>query len=139
MQAPVVVQRAVREVGPDRSDRRAKAGTDTVAGGEIGANARVPGVARVDEGSHAPGLADPARVLDAADEEASSADDGARLRHADALERIAAHRLVAAGAEEEGARNPGARLRAHGTRLPAEQQVVVPRQHQEERGARYQP
>src|SRR6478609_9072226 len=107
MQAPIVVERAIGQIGADRSDRRAEAGAHAIAGGEIGAHARIPGVARVDEGGDSPGLADPACVFDAADEEAAPADDGARVRHANAFERVAAHGLVAAGAEEEGAWDPG--------------------------------
>src|SRR2546430_13180706 len=119
MQAPVASQRAVGEVGTDRPDRRAKARAQTVAGGDIGAQTGVPGVARVDEPGDAPVVAEPVRVFDAADEQAPSADHGAGLLDADALESIAAHRLVAAGAEQEGAGNPFARLRAHGARLAA--------------------
>src|SRR5919197_1383773 len=120
VQPPVAVPRAVGEVCADRADRRAKARADAVAGGDVGAHARIPGVAGVDERGDAPVIANPARVLDAADDKAPAADDGARLLDTDALEGVAAHGLVAAGAEKEGARDAFARRRAHRPRLPSQ-------------------
>src|SRR3954468_11218423 len=135
VQAPGALARAIGKVGTDRSDRRAKANAAAVAGGDIGANSRVPDVAGVEEGRNAPVLAEPVGELDAADDQPPAADHGAGLLDADALERIAAHRLVAAGAEEEGARDALARRRAHGAGLPAKEQVVGPAERQEDRCA----
>src|SRR5437868_8341086 len=119
MQPPVAVQRAIGEIGADRPNRRAKARAQPIAGRKVGAHARIPRIAGIEEGGHAPVVADPARVFDAADGEAPAADDGAVVLHADALEGVAAHRLVAARAKEEGARNALTRAGAHAADLAA--------------------
>src|SRR5581483_8885381 len=129
------VARAVCEVGADRSDRRAKAHAAAVAGGDIGTDTGVPGVARVEETGKAPVLAEPVGELDAADDQPPAADHGAGFLDADALEGVAAHRLVAARAEEERARDAGARRRAHRAGLPAKQEIVAAAQRQEDRRA----
>src|SRR5438067_7624350 len=133
MQPPVALSRAVGEIGADRADRRAKAHPGAIAGGDVGADAAVPGIAGVEEGGDAPVVAHPVRELDRPDDQAPAADDGAGLGHADTLEGVAAHRLVAARAEEEGARNALARRRAHRARLAAKQEIVGAPERQEER------
>src|SRR5689334_4747435 len=125
MQPPRAVARAIGEIGANRADRSAEARAGAVAGGEVRAHAGVPGVAGVEECGDAPVLADPVRKLDAADQQAPPADNGARFFHADALERVAAHRLVAARAKEKGARDALARLRAHRPGLAAQQKIVA--------------
>src|SRR6185503_18356077 len=56
-------------------------------------------------------------------------------RHAEAFEGIAAHGLVAAGAEEKRARDALARLGDHASRLAAQQEVAAAAVGQEERDA----
>jgi hypothetical protein len=125
---------AVGEIGADRSDRSAEAPAEAVAERRIEAHAAVPGVAGVDERGDPPALADPVGVLDGADGKPPPADDGLALGHAQALEGVAAHRLVAAGAEEEGRRYALARLGDGAAGLAAQQQVISPKGYQQ-RGA----
>src|SRR3954462_12144392 len=137
VQAPGAVARAIGKVGADRSDRRAKANPAAVAGGDIGANSRVPGVAGIEERRKTPALAEPVGGPDAADDQPPAADHGAGLLDADALERIAAHRLIAARTEEERARDALARRRAYQAGLPAEEQVVGAPERQKNGCARH--
>src|SRR5690606_21862400 len=87
--------------------------------------AAVPGVACVHESRDAPVLADPVRVLDPPEQQVAAADHGVGAPHAEALERVAAHRLVAAGAKEEGRWDSLARLGDHHARLGAKEKVVA--------------
>src|SRR5207237_10739729 len=127
---------AIGEIGADRADRRAKARADAVAGRKVGAHTRIPGIAGIEERGDAPVIADPARVFDAADGEAPAADDGTVVRHADALDGVAADRLVAAGTEQERARYALARAGAHAADLAAQQQIVIACQVEKERCTR---
>src|SRR4051812_9915021 len=136
MQSPVARQRAVGEVRTDRADGGAKASAHPIAGGDVRAHARIPRVTGIEEAGHAPVIPDPARVFDAADDQPPAAHDRAVVLYADALEGVAAHRLVAAGAKQERAWYALADLRAHGADLAAQQEIVAPRQVEKERRAR---
>src|SRR5688572_8016615 len=135
VQPPALLLLAVGEVDADRADRGAEACAGADAEHRV-VVAGVPGVAAVDEGGDPPGGREPVRVLDAADGEVASAHHRVAAAHAEALERVAAHRLVAAGAEEEGRRNALARARGDDAALGAHLQVVVARERKQRRAAR---
>src|SRR6185503_4067052 len=63
----------------------------------------------------------------------AAADDRLALLHAEALEGVATHGLIAAGAEQERARDSLAGVRPHGARLRAQQEVVAPPQREKVR------
>src|SRR5687768_852002 len=98
MDPPAARLFTVGEVGAHRADGRAKAPAEARADGGLEVSG-VPGVAGVDEGRGAPAVGEPLDVLGAADREVAPADHGVAQAHAEALEGVAAHRVVAAGAE----------------------------------------
>ena len=105
MQPHVLGLLAVRDIEPERPDRRFHAGAHavTIDGRErAGFIGRVAGV---DERGDAPYGRDPARDLRARHRVVASADDSIPLVRAEARERVAANGRVAPRAKQQRARN----------------------------------
>src|SRR6185503_11575768 len=93
------------------------------------------GVPGVDEHAYPPALADPLGVLGAHHQQTPSGQDRVALLHAEAEVIIAAHRRVAAGAEEKAARDLVAAGGNHAPDLSSQQEVAIPPHREEQRTA----
>src|SRR5579864_6327062 len=110
---------AVRDVEPERADRRLHARADAVALRQPEMRQRVERIARVDECGDSPVIVDPARRLDARDGVVAHGEDRVTLLQAKAFERVAAYGRIAARAEQELGRYVVAIACDHGARFGA--------------------
>src|SRR2546425_2604865 len=116
----------IRDVDPERSDRRTHACTDAVAIDGLESARFIGRVAGVDESGETPGRSEPMDNLRAGERIVASADRGVALARAEAVERVPAHRGVAAGAKEQRARNIVPRVDGHRTALRPQLQLGRP-------------
>src|SRR6266545_4427906 len=124
MQAELVHVLSVREIHAKRTERRAHAYAGTIAQREVDARERIGGVAGIDERCDAPRSANPADRLGIENCVVASRNRRVTFLHAEAFERIAAHRRIAAGAKEERRRDAVTRRRKNRSALRAQLQLA---------------
>src|SRR4051812_43826639 len=92
---------AICDVEAEWTDRRPHARADAITDDEAGLGNLVECIAGVNERRNAPVLIDPARPFHAADDIVAPGNGRFAVFDTEAFETIAAHRCVAAGAEQQ--------------------------------------